>query len=223
MRRWWIGPVATSAVILACSGGSSDAPIGDGDAGEGGSSSGSSGSSSGSSGGPDAATCMAQGPYAPKVVTSVPRGAGTIAWTSTDNAKEPDQKFASADLKNADSTEELHVTDFGFDIPPDAIVTGIEVELKRIAPAKGVTDGFVFLLLDGQQSPNSHYYDADWPDTIVGTHKYGTELDLWGMTLTPADVAKPTFGATIYAKSRDGGGLADIDALRVIVNYCPPH
>jgi hypothetical protein len=156
-------------------------------------------------------------------VKSAPRGLQPgVPWTNADGAREADGAFATADLATGEETEELVVTDFGFSIPPDALVTGIEIELKRQAPSGGVTDGALHLVLDGAESPGSHTYDAAWPASIVGTHKYGTELDLWGMTLTSADVASPTFGAAIYAKKLDPGGLANVDAVRLFVNYCLP-
>ena len=78
------------------------------------------------------------------------------------------------------------------------------------------------LMLNGKKSPNSHYLAIPWPTSIIGTHKYGNELDDWAMPVTPADVVNPTFGATIYATKIDGGGVADIDAVQIYVNYCPP-
>jgi hypothetical protein len=221
-RAWWIGPVLASAILYACSG-SSDGSVATDDAGttlEGGSS----GNPPPGDAGPDTANCRAQGPYPGKVAKSVARPGvtGGVAWQNPNDGLAPDGKFASADLTSASETEELIVTDFGFDVPADVHITGIEVELKRQAPSGGVIDGLVFLTLNGSKSPNSHYLDIAWPTSIIGTHKYGNELDDWAMPVTPSDVANPTFGATIYAKKVDGGGVADIDAVQIYVNYCPP-
>jgi len=170
------------------------------------------GGNKGDGGGGDAGTdadpngCVTVGPRSGTVATSTPRtgqGAGGVAWQSPENARAADETPASADLSSADSTEDLLVSGYGFTGVTGMRVVGVEVELKREAPEAGVTDGEVFLTLDGQKSPMSHYLDLPWPTSIFGTHVYGGATDTWGMTLTEAGACGTPAVATRIAGHED--------------------
>lgn len=88
----------------------------------------------------------------------------------------------------------LLASSFGFAIPSDETIVGIEVTFnKRADAASQVLDGVVQLTLGGDNKADGSY----WPfpgntDTI-----YGGAADLWSLTPTPADVNDSGFGVNL--------------------------
>lgn len=77
-----------------------------------------------------------QGPYNPGTRINDVSG-GSIAWTNPDNGAISDNTYAIA---TNGITNYLSVSDFGFSIPANANITGIELEVERKAsPANPVT------------------------------------------------------------------------------------
>jgi hypothetical protein len=88
---------------------------------------------------------LQEGPRDPGTVESVLVDAGDLPWSNPDNAKVSDDAYATASkLINVPGevviTHRLIAKNFGFSIPDDSIVTGIEVEIERhipVVPANG--------------------------------------------------------------------------------------
>jgi hypothetical protein len=180
------------------------------------------GSSSGSSGGTDGGGCdIIDGPRLGTVATVVSRGAGTAAWSNPDNALVDDKNMATVVLDTATESQELRVTGFGFQIPANAKITGVGVAMGRQAVGV-VHDGGLTILLDGQ-TPLVKFYEPAWPTSAIGVHDYGGLGELWTSTITPADVNKPSFGASLWVKRDASAGTvtASVDAMEAFVYYCP--
>lgn len=163
------------------------------------------------------------GPQPAKVATSVARGTGAaVAWTNPPDGLEDDEKFASADLGAQETTDELRVTGFGFNLPDNARIVGVEAQLKRISPGDGgAYDGEVNLIVPNKTT-RGKFLSTPWPRVIVGTHHYGASDDTWDANLTPADINDPGFGASVWAKR--GADFTQttalVDSLRILVYYC---
>lgn len=83
-----------------------------------------------------------------------------------------------------------------------------------------VKDSSVKLVKAGSVAGNN-YADAtvQWPSADA-VKSYGGANDMWGTTLTPADVNDPAFGVAVSAVVT--AGQARVDAVRVTVHYSVP-
>lgn len=165
------------------------------------------------------------GPLAGKTARSVARSDGQdgAPWGDPLNALSPDSSFARSELGSKASTQELQISNFGFDLPPDAYFLGVEVELTRQAPDQGLVDDEVALMVPNKTG-RFKFIATAWPSSIVGVHHYGQALDTWGMDMYPEDVEPSAFGVRIMAK-RDADAGVDapvglVDGVRIAVWYC---
>jgi hypothetical protein len=151
---------------------------------------------------------------------------GAINWTNVEGALKEDGSFATIALDDNQESAELHVSDFGFTVPPNAETWGIVVELMR----RAVTNPGILQTSNVNvvipSKPSQYKFDNPsffWPHEIDGKHPYGQGNDTWGVDLYPADVNAAGFGATLTVKKGPDGGPGPIsgrvDALRVAVYY----
>lgn len=169
-----------------------------------------------------------QGPKSPGTVASSATGApGTIAWDTPANAAAADVAVTFASLSTGTDvfSEYLKATNFGFSIPADATVNGVVVEVMKNGGAYVFDAGTgARLVKGGTVSGNDKADTATGWDTFAGSSyaSYGGAADLWGLTLTPADVNASTFGFVLAAEYGGvGGANAEVDHIRVTVYYTP--
>lgn len=146
---------------------------------------------------------------------------GTVAWTSPGNAATSDNVRATAAVFSQ-VTHYLKATNFSFTIPTGATINGVfvEAEVSTNAGAGQVEDSSVKLVKGGTIQGTE---GAVAPHVWTGTDTYiswGGATDLWGLSLTPADVNASTFGAVISAlEVGDGAMTARIDHIRITVYF----
>jgi len=161
----------------------------------------------------------------PNEITGIP----SIPWKNLEYITSNDSYAVSAKPlytisglwmeKFLSNTSILYLTGFNF---PDTeqTVTGIELQLHVLRSARiedlviQITEGG--LGLDGMPIPQgeniastinpvqSDMYTGDYttPMNPVGDYNiYGGSTDMWGATLTSADIASPTFGVSISFRS----------------------
>ncbi|MES2132532.1 MAG: gliding motility-associated C-terminal domain-containing protein [Bacteroidota bacterium] len=155
---------------------------------------------------------------------------GDQSWANSGSAKLSDGSYATSGfvltLLSVAPTKFLKASDFQFNIPSNAIVKGIQVDIQRLSGGINllakiqdnsvrIMKGGVFV---GQDKASNNY----WPIFNSAYETYGGPNDMWGTTWTPADINSPGFGAAISAELV---GLlmllpnADIDHIRITVNY----
>ncbi|MBK9283683.1 MAG: T9SS type A sorting domain-containing protein [Sphingobacteriaceae bacterium] len=96
----------------------------------------------------------------------------------------------------ATNSKRLMHTNYNFNIPATASITGVKVEYGYTTfatPANTLKDSLVVLLLNGtmngeDKSPESPYFGTS------GNLSFGGPNDTWNMYLTPADINSPGFG-----------------------------
>lgn len=148
---------------------------------------------------------------------------GDVSWTNPGNAAASDNLYATASLGTADTTDTtyyLMATGFGFNIPNGVTISGVVVEVERRASGSGVRDYSVRLVVANTAVGSNNAFTAtDWPttDTYV---TYGSATDLWGLTLTPADINSGGFGVAISATNTSTASrTAYIDHIRITIYY----
>lgn len=148
---------------------------------------------------------------------------GTIIWLNPDNAKVSDAVYATINGAQNSISHYLKATNFGFSIPIDATISGITVEIQK---QKGAVDGdstdnSVKLVKGGVISGNDKADTVNpWPSTEAYT-TYGSSSDIWGLTLSPADINASNFGVVISGKITNADISTDgsIDHIRITVSY----
>lgn len=124
----------------------------------------------------------------------------------------------------------LYVQNFGFNIPANAVVTGITVKIegKQIG-ADGsntfVKDNSVYLLRNSSIIGNNHAFPWNWSGTFSNV-VHGNPSDTWGAGLTAADINSPNFGVAINVNLKstccDQNLSANIDHVAITVFYTIP-
>lgn len=145
---------------------------------------------------------------------------GTRPWVNPTNASSDNATYTTSSLLGND-THYLKCLDGGFSIPAGATITGVVVEVDVRDTTGQVTDKVVSLVKGGTVSGDNKFDGAAWSaaDTI---HTYGTSTDLWGLSLTPADVNSSTFGVVFQAENTGSIASAQVDYVRMTVHYNLP-
>lgn len=128
---------------------------------------------------------------------------GTI-WQNTSNIESINSQYASVDLMpnlncfqaTCYRSRYLVAYNYGFDIPPNAVINGIEAEVNAFCSFDStVIDSTLVLRLDalnniyGNNMASTNFWSA-----TPSVRTYGSSTELWGIQLTPGDINAPDFG-----------------------------
>jgi hypothetical protein len=175
----------------------------------------------GGSGGTNSCGCSPTGQRGP----NVPREAwdddavGNLSWGLVPNLFEYDGSTAVArDLAAGDQTHWLRASDFDFDVPSFATITGIQVTWRRNG-GDALVDRGVRLARRGTLVGVDRAIGTPWGGVDFGL--YGGADDLWDTTWTPADIDDPGFGTALSVGHGDEGGSASahVDTAQVTVFF----
>lgn len=144
---------------------------------------------------------------------------GIVAITNPSNAQLSDNSYATSVLLLGQISNYLKVTNFGFNVPNDATITGVTVSIERSSNTlNGTHDDSVKLVKGGAISGNDKANAAlEWP-TSDAVATYGSSTDLWGLALAPSDVNSSNFGVVIAAIA-DLASTAQIDYVSITVDW----
>lgn len=162
--------------------------------------------------------------------TSNDNSVGSLNFTNTPDAIGSDDNRATSTAVVALFTGNSHyikVTGFGFTIPSYASICGIKVDIEKraqgIVIGAWIRDNEVKLVKANSVTGTNLAVTGNW-GTSDGITTYGDATNLWGNTLTPADVNASDFGVAISAKFNGLIGIfpsAQIDNVRMTVYYNP--
>ena len=151
-------------------------------------------------------------------------GIGTQPWTPN-GINLPATASVS---RNATTTNYLRCSNYGFNIPSNAIITGIVVGVSRYNAARGNIVDAAMRLVDatgaiGADRSTTTVYPTN---TTTGTNEdHGTSSDLWGTTgtyLTPAIINSASFGAEFasqYTGNRNSGHTVGVVGMPITIYY----
>jgi hypothetical protein len=171
-----------------------------------------------------ASTALADtaGPNNPATAIDSP-AIGSVAWLDPGNVSQPGTPYATAVLDRSVVSHYLQGTGYGFSIPEEAIVVGIELTVNRqvVEHNAGLSDNSVRLLKGGSVVGTDKFNTTPWT-TVFTAVTYGGSTDLWGTTWSPAEVNDPNFGA-VFSVKRDNNGsstrTAVVDSMQITVYY----
>ncbi len=175
---------------------------------------------------------FSQGPLAPATM-GTDSSVGAIDWNNPNNAKTSDNTYAACQLIVLAQPDSFLLvgTNYGFTIPANAIIRGVQSTLERKASNNAANrdafDEYVRLYVANVVTgDNKGALVAPWPtaDTSVN---YGADGDLWGLTLTPAIVNASGFGFGVAATiNATAVGTVNVSHPSAIIWHTPktsPH
>ena len=153
---------------------------------------------------------------------------GDFDFVSLTNAQSSDdiRSYASTDAVTfSGTTYLLEATDFGFNVPLNATICGVSVEVELRAGGSFVSgiikDNEIRIIKKGSILGDNKSGPDAWGSSDVYTG-YGGEQDTWGLTLLPEVVNMSNFGVAISASLIGSPGeilIAEIDHIRMKVDY----
>lgn len=151
-----------------------------------------------------------------------------ITFNNTGNLAASDGSMATSSalaLITAGYTRYVKASNFGFNLPPTAVICGIEAAVEKRATGllTTVTDRAVQLVKNGTIAGNNLANGASWPSAKT-YFNYGGAWSDWGVTWMPADINANDFGIVVSANLSGLSVLptAMIDHIRITVYYYEP-
>ena len=161
-------------------------------------------------------------------IQSVTRSAGLCTgttWNSLSNLYALDGVYTSYGKYGTGTLETLSIKQFGFNLPTNATVLGVLVEVNRRCNTNGSYYAFDYStrLLDDTATPSGTNI-ADTATHWNTSYSYvgiGGSTNLWGNTLTPSIVNSPEFGFSYAVRviSPDTTTYVYIDHVRMTIYY----
>lgn len=160
-------------------------------------------------------------------------GVGTASWTNLSNLATNNNSSASVGILLAAlgtaNTRYISASTYNMTIPSDAVIDGIEVQVRRRAQGLGLgcslTDNIVSIVKRNSVTGINKKLAAAWP-TSYAYATYGSDTALWGTTWTPDDINDGGFGIALSTKFTAGlVGItltAQVDHIQTIVYYHIP-
>ena len=145
---------------------------------------------------------------------------GDYSWTNQSNAVgDTPSTYAQVDLDNGDISYQLRLTNFGLNIPANATIDGISVELVTtgsddpdISPSVQITKNGTSAV-PGSVTPS---YTGSWSG---GALTVGDGSSLWNTTWTPAELNAGGFGVLIELEAPSNGDFFRVYTAEVTVSY----
>ncbi|HOZ76948.1 MAG TPA: proprotein convertase P-domain-containing protein [Ferruginibacter sp.] len=155
-------------------------------------------------------------------VTSNTAGTG---WSNPGNVVSNNNAYATINnMDDGDNSEGLVARNFGFTIPANASIAGVQVTISRFGEISNVfRDDVVQLVVGGINVGNNRASVTGWSNVETAVN-YGSASDLWGTTLTPAQVNASNFGVWLAVECYNGANNRDpfIDYIQITISYTTP-
>jgi len=152
-------------------------------------------------------------------VTAGQSGNGTgDSWSNRSRIVSDNDSYVSSDINN--SSRELYTSTYGFSIPSNATITGVQVVIGRYAEnSNSLHDNKVNLRYSGSEIATNKASSSYWP-TSEAAATYGSSSDVWGATLTPAIINDNTFGVVLDVDNDNNNNrIAFVDYVQISVTY----
>jgi hypothetical protein len=144
---------------------------------------------------------------------------GPQSWTNLANAKANDGALASAVASTfAHPTNGLVWTGFANAVPSGATINGVVFEIGCSCPSSGVFFG-LNLIKGGVPSGSDLSASTPVPTTLTNL-SFGGATNLWGNSLTDADVNASNFGVQVWFAA-SGTRTISVDYGRLTIYYTP--
>lgn len=150
-------------------------------------------------------------------------GTGSL-WGNLPGATADDNSFANSQIGGSLSRD-LLATNYGFSIPANAIINGIQVIIGRRANrSNSLSDNKLYLRIGGIATGTNKALPSTIWSTTETVANYGSNSDLWGTTtLTPAIINAANFGVVLAViNNKDEDTTASVNYIQITVTYTLP-
>ncbi len=170
-------------------------------------------------------TAQTAGPNYPPTSGATFTPGPNVDWTNPGFLNADDTNYATAVMTSGQSSDFLRAVNYGFSIPPGAVINGITVSIMRqsnsVNSSRSVQDLTVNLLKNGTIAGNNYAATSVlWPITMTAAN-YGGNTDLWGAGWTATDINNANFGVQISVNSPFAARTASVDYITITVTYTP--
>jgi len=140
---------------------------------------------------------------------------GTSAWEDVDNCKVSDNTYTFVGTAILFTPNRLKCTNFGFVIPDDAIILGVEFIYERKKGDAASRDVEIKLVVNDVIVGDDKAQTTDFWGSTDEIRSRGGMFDLWGLTLTPADINSSLFGVVVRATASNAASHIDHIQLKI--------
>lgn len=145
-------------------------------------------------------------------------------WNNESNVYSSNGSDAYVSLSSSGggrNSEYLEVTNFGFNLPATATVTGVEAVIEMAASSSSsVYDRDIYLTKDGSSSVGNDQATSTYLLNYDSDYTYGGSSNLWGTTLSYSEVNSSNFGIRIRLRNgASGSRYGYIDHVTLNVHY----
>ncbi len=159
------------------------------------------------------------GPNGGRSFVSEP-GQGFV-WAEPSNARwdDDESRTYTAPLTKDQFSQALKITNFGFKLPAEAKIEGIEVIMIRKADVDGSIQDKRVMLLRGNATVGASLHTNDTWDAEWTAAYYGEATEKWDATWKVADVNSAGFGVSIEVQSAGTIARPQVDEVLVTIHY----
>ncbi len=167
---------------------------------------------------------LSQGPNNPNsVVNDYSYPNGVYAWSNSTSVLIEDGIDAQAAMAGPTYSYYLKVTNFGFNLPMQAIIRGIGAIIKRREDdwPDNIYDASVRIVKNGIIGTTEKAVGGEWAASYV-YQSYGGISDQWNETWKASDINATTFGLVLAVYAGFNPALARVDNIQITVYYDLP-
>jgi hypothetical protein len=175
---------------------------------------------------PSGATDLVLGPSTAEcTLTSTTRSPGQVAseggvaWTNPTQALTADGMSASVMLPPGRSSQVLRLSGFSFAVPPGAVVTNAQVELRRSASVQSaIVEENIRFANATRVGPSAPLPGSTWPTTPTSVTVFSSTTNL--LNLLEDSISSPDFRLELTVRNQSAAPAeAFIDVARVAITY----
>ncbi|MFT3680741.1 MAG: Ig-like domain-containing protein [Ferruginibacter sp.] len=178
------------------------------------------------------AACAADvpGSAGPNFAGTGANGGGPDAnWSNATRVSANDDSYTTVSGTGNSFSDPLEASSFGFLIPANATITGIQVSIGRYRSGTGgsgeIRDNSVrlFKTVGNVIGNDNAATGTNWPTTEAAA-TYGSSSDMWGSGWTPAEINAAGFGVSLVVSntSNSNSRTANVDYIQITVSYTIP-
>lgn len=156
----------------------------------------------------------------PTIVENIDNNGGMSLY-SLFNVKNQNDQYAYITLPPLAKTKWIRCTGFGFDLPDNSVIEGIEVQIDDFdGMFNSILAQDIYLVLNDAKIGIDKESGTPIGTTDTDTYRvYGSPTDIWNTELTQTDIEGSTFGVQIYYRCIFEFSDVNIDNIQIKVYY----
>ena len=144
------------------------------------------------------------------------------SWSNPERIYADDDSYSTSSISQSYHSETLDAKNFGFHIPTDATIKGIQVTIgHKSRDTNSIKDRSIYLLknsiISGDNNADTTTY---WPTTETAA-SYGSTSSLWGTTWTVDQINSSNFGVLLSVDNNNSSHsrTASVDYIKITITY----